>query len=179
MSVTTKRHKGEAPADIKAAVITVSDSKFEYRQGGSKGREDGEDTSGKLILERLEEAGCNVVHYEIVPDDESRILEAVKGAAAGQKPDLIITTGGTGISRRDVTIEALEKLFEKRLEGFGELFRALSFEKIGNAAMLSRATAGVFRDVLIFALPGSPHAVDAGMELISGEAGHLVKHLRE
>ncbi len=179
MSTTTKRHKGEAPVDITAAVITVSDSKFEYQQGRGEGGEEDEDLSGKLILEKLEDAGCRILHYEIVPDEEPKILGAVRKTVGNHKPDILITTGGTGISRRDVTIEALEKIFEKRLEGFGELFRALSFERIGNAAMLTRAAAGVFKATLIFALPGSPHAVETGMELISGEAGHLVKHLRE
>ena len=93
--------------------------------------------------------------------------------------EVIITTGGTGISKRDITIETIKPLFQKELDGFGEIFRYESYKEVGTGAILSRATAGVYNGTLIVALPGSPHAVDLGMKIIIPELGHLVKHLND
>jgi molybdenum cofactor biosynthesis protein B len=169
-SPTTKKHKEEAPAQVTACVITVSDSKFE---DGTK------DTSGRIIMDRLEEAGHTVLFHTIVPDNPGMILETVDHLMGRYDPDIIITTGGTGISSRDTTVEALESIFEKTIQGFGEYFRRLSFDQVGPAAIISRATAGVCSGTLIFALPGSPNAVKTGMDIIASEAGHMVRHARE
>jgi molybdenum cofactor biosynthesis protein B len=111
----------------------------------------------------------------IVKDDPSAVQQAVQAASA----EVVITTGGTGITSRDGTYEALSALFEKRLDGFGELFRMLSYEQIGSAAMMSRASAGVIGRTAVFSLPGSEHAVRLAMEkLIIPEIGHIVRELR-
>jgi molybdenum cofactor biosynthesis protein B len=170
MSETTDKHKRDAPASIKAAVITVSDSKSEHRE---------DDTSGRFISDALKGVGHEVLSYKIVPDDESTILEAIDYIIDNQSPDVIITTGGTGISKRDVTIEAVSSMFDKVLEGFGEFFRKESSKEMGSAAILSRATAGVSDGTVIFALPGSPDGVQTGMGIILKEIGHIVKHAKE
>jgi molybdenum cofactor biosynthesis protein B len=170
MSETTNRHKKEAPESIKAAVITVSDTKSQKKDT---------DTSGTYIKEALTGAGHEVISYKIVPDDEATIIETIDYIIEKQSPDAIITTGGTGISKRDVTIEAVSALLEKTLEGFGELFRSKSSKKIGSAALASRAIAGVSNGTVIFSLPGSPDAARTGMDIILKEIGHIVKHARE
>lgn len=179
MGETTEKHKAEAPKTLRAAVITVSDSKYDYLWSGDKTLEEAEDVSGKLIIAGLENAGHEVVFYTIIPDHEGMIVETLDYIDATYAPDIIITTGGTGIGWRDVTIEAVESVFDKKLEGFGELFRKISFEELGSAALLSRATAGVCRDMAVFALPGSPDGVKTGLDIILKEAGHIVKHVRE
>jgi molybdenum cofactor biosynthesis protein B len=170
MSETTNRHKQEAPSTIKAAVLTVSDSKSKKEE---------EDTSGRLISDSLKGAGHDVVSYKIVPDDEGSIIETIDYIIENQSPDAIITTGGTGISKRDVTIEAVSGMLEKTLEGFGELFRSKSSESIGTAAVATRALAGVSNGIVIFSLPGSPDAVKTGMDIILKELAHIVKHAKE
>ncbi|MEM3793552.1 MAG: MogA/MoaB family molybdenum cofactor biosynthesis protein [Candidatus Bathyarchaeia archaeon] len=155
---------------MKFAVITCSTSR-------SKGS--GEpDVSGETIVGLMEGKGHKLTMRAIVPDDESAILEAVLEAL--KEADVVIITGGTGIGRGDVTIEAVSKLFEKDLPGFGELFRHLSFERIGSPALLTRAAAGIRGESVIFCLPGSPEAVKLAMEnLIIPEAAHIVGHLRK
>jgi molybdenum cofactor biosynthesis protein B len=170
MNETTDRHKKEAPVSIKAAVVTISDSKSETKE---------DDTSGRYITDTLKEAGHEVISYKIVPDDKGSIIEAIDYISDRQFPDVIITTGGTGISSRDVTIEAVSGMLEKVLDGFGEFFRRESFEKMGSAAILTRAIAGVSGGIVIFSLPGSPDAVKTGMNIILKEIGHIVKHARE
>ncbi len=170
MSDTTAKHKEEAPGTVKAAVLTVSDSKSNNA---------GKDTSGQYISDALKGAGHDVVSYKIVPDDEASIIEAIEHIIENQSPDAIITTGGTGISRRDVTIEAVSALLEKVLDGFGELFRKESSKRIGTAAVATRALAGVSNGTVIFSLPGSPDAVKTGMDIILKEIAHIVKHARE
>jgi molybdenum cofactor biosynthesis protein B len=179
MGVTTERHRAEAPGKLKAGVITISDSKYDYLWSKNKSLEEAEDASGRLITNKLREKGHEVVFYTIIPDHEGLIVETIDYIASTYAPDIIITTGGTGVAKRDVTIEALESIFDKSIEGFGELFRKVSFERLGSAALLSRATAGVCGGVVIFALPGSPDAVETGMQLVLKEAGHIVKHVRE
>lgn len=152
----------------RCAVLTVSDSRTLES-----------DASGDLIQERLEDAGHEVVSRELVADDRGQIHRRLESWLEAAELDLIVTTGGTGISRSDRTPEAVRPLLERELPGFGELFRRLSYDQIGAAAMLSRATAGVHGDTAIFALPGSPKAVELAMdELIVPEIGHLLGLLR-
>ena len=170
MSETTVKHKEEAPGIVKVAVLTVSDSKSNNAK---------KDTSGQYISDALKGAGHEVVSYKIVPDDEASIIEAIDYIIENQAPDAIITTGGTGISKRDVTIEAVSGMLEKVLDGFGELFRSKSAERIGAGAVATRALAGVSNGTVIFSLPGSPDAVKTGMDIILKEIAHIVKHARE
>lgn len=157
-----QHHCGDT-ASVRCAVITVSDS-----------RTVDTDTSGKLIRELLSGHGHTITGWDIVPDDAAVVRQRVRELCDGVARQAVILTGGTGIASRDATIEAIESLFEKRLEGFGELFRTLSFEKIGAAAMLSRAVAGICDDTVIFALPGSTNAVKLAMEsLILPQLGHI------
>lgn len=147
---------------IRCAVITVSDT-----------RAADEDTSGALMQERLTEAGHNIVDYRIVPDEPDVIRSTVADLASDA--EAILFNGGTGLSARDRTYDALAGLLDKELPGFGELFRMLSYEEIGAGAMLSRATAGVHRGTLIFSTPGSTNAVKLAMDrLILPELKHLV-----
>jgi len=162
-----REHREDAPKDLRVAVITVSDTK-----------EEGTDESGRILLTGIEAAGHRVAHYAIVRDETPEILRALE-TAIRMGTDAVITNGGTGVATRDVTIEAIAPLFDKTLDGFGGLFRFLSFRKVGSPAMLSRAVAGVYRGVAVFCLPGSPDAVRlAWDELIEPELSHLVGLLR-
>ena len=137
------------------------------------------DASGARIRTALEGAGHRVVTYAILPDEPARIRRHVEDTLADQAVRAVIVNGGTGIAPRDTTYEALTSLFEKRLDGFGELFRMLSWEQVGAAAMLSRAAAGVARGKILVSLPGSPDAVGLAMDrLLVPELGHMA-HLLE
>ena len=161
-------HKAQAPASVACSVLTVSDS-----------RAPDTDTSGRAIREMLEGAGHVVTDHAIVQDEPERVTAHVRAQLADPRTQVIITTGGTGVTPRDGTFEAIDGLLEKRLDGFGELFRMLSFPEIGAAAMLSRATAGTVSRKAIFVLPGSETAVRLAMtRLILPELGHLVQQLR-
>lgn len=150
-------------------ILTVSDT-----------RTPDTDTSGHAILELLEAAGHTVLDYAIVKDDPLQVASAVRAQLADERVRVIITTGGTGVSSRDGTYEAIDGLLEKRLHGFGELFRMLSFQEIGSAAMMSRATAGTVARSAIFVLPGSESAVRLAMtQLIVPELGHVVQQLNK
>ncbi|MEE8358759.1 MAG: MogA/MoaB family molybdenum cofactor biosynthesis protein [Candidatus Hydrothermarchaeales archaeon] len=173
MSETTLEHKKESPEEIGFGVITVSDSRYNAQGDGV------EDVSGRLILDQLGKEGYRSVDYMILPDDRGMIADKVSGLVEREDVDVVLCTGGTGISERDVTIEALEGIIEKRIDGFGELFRRRSFEEIGASVMLTRVTAGVSKGVVIFAVPGSPNAVQTALDIISKEIKHLVKHARE
>ncbi len=175
---TSEKHRKESPKKVKIAVITISDSKHTYRWTGKKGEEN-EDVSGKNIISSIKKAGHILVFYTIVPDHEGMILEAIDHISSTFSPDAIITTGGTGLGPRDVTVEAVESIFDKRLDGFGEMFRYESMKEVGRAAMLSRSTAGTYSGVVVFCLPGSPSACETGVRLILDEIGHIVKHTRE
>jgi len=160
-------HREHAPDDLRVAVITISDTKDEAT-----------DESGRVLRNGIEAAGYRLAHYTIVQDETKEILRALE-TTLRVGADAVITTGGTGVARRDVTVEALEPILEKTIDGFGDLFRLLSFQKVGSAAMLSRATAGVYRGAAVFCLPGSPEAVRlAWEELIRPELPHLVGLLR-
>lgn len=147
-------------------MLTISDTRTEK-----------DDLSGDTIVGLLANAGHLIMGRAIVKDDASAVRHAITANAPGA--DVVITTGGTGITSRDSTFEAIAGLLDKRLDGFGELFRVLSYEEIGSAAMLTRACAGSIRRTAVFSLPGSQHAVTLGMtKLILPEIGHVVRELR-
>ena len=169
MSDPSIEHKAQAPASVACFILTVSDT-----------RTPDTDTSGRAILELLEAAGHMVTDCAIVKDEPAQVASAVRAQLADPRTQVIITTGGTGVSSRDGTFEAINVLFEKRLDGFGELFRMLSFKDIGSAAMMSRATAGTVGRKAIFVLPGSENAVRLAMtQLIVPELGHVVQQLNK
>jgi molybdenum cofactor biosynthesis protein B len=160
-------HHKEALRNLKCAVVTISDTRTEEN-----------DDSGSTIKELLKSQGHEVSSYTIVKDEGESIKTAVMNALG--LSDAVICNGGTGISPRDVTIETLEPLMNRTVEGFGELFRALSYDEIGSSAMLSRAVAGVVSNDLLFCLPGSPNAVKLAMEkLILPEMGHMLSQVRK
>ncbi|MHC1579122.1 MAG: MogA/MoaB family molybdenum cofactor biosynthesis protein, partial [Candidatus Alkanophagales archaeon] len=148
-------HKKAARTRLRCAVLTVSTSKHERKVRG----EPVDDASGSVARRLLEESGHEVVFYDVIPDDLAKIQESVKTLLQASDVDFIVTTGGTGLTKRDVTVEAISPLLEKVLPGFGELFRLKSYERVGTAAILSRAVAGVAAGKVIFCLPGSPDAV--------------------
>ena len=156
-------HKAQATQNVAVWVITCSDSRTEET-----------DTSGALIRELLEKDGHRVAGHRIVPDDPERIREAITAAIQNETTRVVITNGGTGISARDSTYEVVTALLDKRIDGFGELFRQLSFQEIGSAAMMSRAVAGVAGKCVIISVPGSRAAVRLAMEaLILPELRHM------
>jgi molybdenum cofactor biosynthesis protein B len=160
-------HKEGAPTSIGCMVITCSDTRTPET-----------DTSGALIMSALKGRGHLVVSYHLVKDEPSVIRRLVKQGAKDTKVHAIIINGGTGISRRDSTFEAIDGMLEKRLEGFGEIFRFLSFKEIGSAAILSRAIAGVYKGTLVISIPGSEKAVLLAMDqLILSELGHMVREM--
>jgi molybdenum cofactor biosynthesis protein B len=161
-------HRARAPRTVRVFVLTVSDTRTEAT-----------DTSGQAARELCAAAGHEVAGYRILRDEPAEVRALVQELCARGAVDAILVNGGTGLSRRDSTYEALVGLLDKRLDGFGELFRALSFREIGPAAMLSRATAGVCGGVVVFATPGSTPAVRLALEqLILPELGHVVAEVR-
>ena len=164
--MSSDAHKRDAPQTVRYYVLTISDS-----------RTTATDTSGDAIVSLLEAGGHELAGRQIVKDDPDAVRQVIlsqQGAA-----EVIITTGGTGITSRDSTYEAIVGLLDKRLDGFGELFRMLSYDEIGAAAMLTRACAGTIGRTAIFALPGSEHAVRLGIsKWILPELGHVVRELR-
>lgn len=161
-----EEHRHGSPTSVSAWVITCSDT-----------RDGSNDRGGPLIRHLLEHAGHTVTGSSLVRDLPDEIRHAI-ALAADSGVRAIMLTGGTGLASRDVTVETVEGLFEKRIDGFGELFRMLSFQLIGPAAMLTRAVAGVWKGVLIFSLPGSPEGARLAMEkLVLPELGHLVREV--
>jgi molybdopterin adenylyltransferase len=166
-SPSEAEHKQEAPRSVRCFILTVSDTRTSET-----------DTSGRTIADLLAGAGHAVAGRAIVPDDAALVRSTIERQLATVDVQVVITTGGTGITSRDTTFEAVNALIEKRLDGFGELFRMLSYEQIGAAAMLSRACAGSIGTTAVFALPGSAHAVKLAMDkLILPEIGHVVREL--
>jgi molybdenum cofactor biosynthesis protein B len=169
LRVSVAEHKAQAPASVRCYVLTVSDT-----------RTPDTDTGGAAIRELLEAAGHSVSAHDIVRDEPRDVAARVSERLADAGTQVIITTGGTGITSRDGTYEAVHGLLEKHLDGFGELFRMLSFQEIGSSAMMSRATAGTAKGKAVFVLPGSPKAVRLAMtRLIIPELGHVVQQLRK
>jgi len=162
-------HKAKAPASISCFVLTVSDT-----------RTDATDTSGRLITSLLTAQGHTVAGHDIVQDDPDLVRDTVVRQLAQQDVQAVITTGGTGITSRDSTYEAVSALLQKRLDGFGELFRMLSYQEIGPAAMMSRACAGLSSGRIIVSLPGSEDAVRLAMErLVLPELAHMVQQAQK
>ena len=158
-------HKARAPRTVRCFILTVSDTRSEAT-----------DASGRAIADLVAAAGHEVAGRVIVRDDPDAVRGIVERQLATGDAQVIITTGGTGITSRDSTYEAIAGLLQKRLDGFGELFRMLSFQQIGSAAMMSRACAGLAAGRIVISLPGSEAAVRLAMErLIIPELGHLVE----
>lgn len=171
--MSSEGHRREAPKHLRIAVLVVSDTRAAAARKGCD-----EDISGKLFEQRAHELGHMTTRL-IVPDEAAEIIGAVKKFLADEKIDALVTTGGTGVANRDVTIETIQPMFEKELPGFGEILRRIGYEKVGTPALLTRASAGIIRRKPVFCLPGAPNAVDVGAGLILPELGHILKHIRE
>jgi len=170
---TPGRHKKGAKKHYKCAILTISTSKYWNKEKGE------EDISGEIAKEFVTKSGHEAVYYDVLPDEEDKIHAGIS-KALNTDADFIITTGGTGLTKNDVTIEVVSKLMNKEMQGFGELFRQKSYEEIGTAAVLSRAIAGVITQKAIFCLPGSPDAVRLALtEIIMPEIAHIMKHVRD
>jgi len=162
-----REHRATAPRAIGCFVLTISDSKTLET-----------DTSGVLIRELLSGAGHTVVGHAIVKDEPTQVGAVIREGCSNPALQVFVLTGGTGVTSRDSTFEAVEAMLDKRLTGFGELFRMLSYQEIGAAAMLSRAQAGVVKGRALFSLPGSPNACRLALDkLIIPELGHLVREI--
>jgi molybdopterin adenylyltransferase len=168
MPATHEEHRSHGPPSVRCAVITVSDTRTIETDSGGQG-----------VIVPLAAAGHVVVRREIVPDDPARLRELLHELAQLADLDAILLTGGTGISSRDQTYETVTNLLDKPLPGYGELFRMLSYQEIGPAAMLSRAVGGVFSRKLLLTMPGSPAGVRLAMDrIIVPELPHLVREAR-
>lgn len=166
---TDVQHRAQAPASVSCFVVTVSDTRTEAT-----------DTSGRAIADLLVAAGHTLAGRAIVRDDTELVRDTLVRQLARADVDAIITTGGTGITSRDSTYETVAAMLQKRLDGFGELFRMLSYEQIGPAAMMSRACAGLVAARIVIALPGSEAAVRLAMErLVVPELGHMVQQAKK
>jgi molybdenum cofactor biosynthesis protein B len=163
--VSHTEHRAAAPASVACAIVTVSDTRTEAT-----------DVSGRAIATLLADAGHRVAGRTIVRDEPAEVEAALDRFVADPDVQAVVLTGGTGLSRRDGTYEAVAGRLEKRIDGFGELFRALSYQEIGAAAMLSRACAGTVQGRIVVLLPGSEHAVRLALtRLLLPELGHLVR----
>jgi molybdenum cofactor biosynthesis protein B len=170
-------HKAKAPKTLNFGVYICSSSRYRLIQQGEK---EVSDTGGDSLVDLIKKAQQNVLFKKIIADDKALISEAVKEALDMANLDVVVFSGGTGITHSDVTIETVSPFFEKSLPGFGEFFRRISFDKVGSAAVLSRAVAGIAKGKALFCIPGSPDAVRVALEmLILPEAPHIVKHARE
>ena len=165
-SETSKQHQTESPQDISCGVITLSDSRKSKKA----------DLSGQYISEEIE-SRYTLSKRSLIPDEKDDLINAIEDMVS-DNIDVILTTGGTGLDSRDITVETVEKLFEKKLDGFGEIFRMKSYEEIGSAALLSRATAGIYKSSIIFSMPGSPNAVKTALDIIIDELPHFVHHVK-
>ncbi len=177
MSETSRMHKSKAPKTLNYGVYICSTSRYKLMQQGAK---EISDVGGDTIVQLLKNAGQNVIFKKIIGDDKALISDAVKGVLNMTDLDVAIFSGGTGITPTDVTIETVSPFLEKTLPGFGEFFRRISFDRVGSAAVMSRAVAGVAKGKALFCIPGSPDAVRVAVEtLILPESPHIVKHARE
>ena len=160
-----QEHKKEAPQTVNCAVLVISDSRTEDT-----------DESGKLLREKLGQNGHRVIAYSILKNDSEVIKQKIKELLGQEELQVIITSGGTGVSHRDVTVETVSPIMEKRLDGFGELFRSLSYQEIGTASIMSRAIAGVAGGKIIICIPGSLGAAKLAIDnIILPEIGHMVR----
>ena len=168
MTATHQEHKAQGPASARCAVITVSDSRTLET-----------DTGGQAVIDHLTAAGHSVLAREIIPDDPARMRPLLLALRDRDDLDAILMTGGTGVTSRDQTYETVTSLLDKPLPGYGEVFRMLSFQDIGPAAILSRATGGLIGRKVLLTMPGSPAAVRLAMEkIIVPELPHLVREAR-
>lgn len=168
MSDTVQQHHATSPVQLRCGVVTVSDT-----------RTLATDTGGQMLIELLAGAGHTIVQRDLIPDDPERICRLVAEAQQRADLDVLLLTGGTGLGSRDQTFETLSRLITKPLPGYGELFRWLSFQEIGPAAMLSRAVGGLAGRLVVLSMPGSPAAARLAMtRLILPELGHLVREAR-
>jgi molybdenum cofactor biosynthesis protein B len=169
LSQIPQEHRSQSPQTVRCVAITVSDTRtFET------------DTGGQTLVDRLTGAGHTVVLREIIPDEPRPMRELLTMLRDRHDVDAILMTGGTGLGSRDRTFETVEELLDKTLPGYGELFRMLSYQEIGSAAMLSRATAGLIGRTVLLTMPGSPDAVELALDtLILPELGHLVHEARK
>ncbi len=166
-SETSKQHQDASSKDITCGIITLSDSRKSKKV----------DLSGQYMAEEIE-SRYTLKSRALIRDEKDELIDSIK-QMVNDNVDVILTTGGTGLDSRDITVETVESLFEKRLDGFGELFRAKSYEEIGAAALLSRATAGIYKKSIIFSMPGSPNAVKTALGLIIEELPHFVHHVKK
>jgi molybdenum cofactor biosynthesis protein B len=167
--MSSKAHKKNAPRAVKTGIITVSTT-----------RSLKDDKSGLWISKRTKKEGHEVVFHQVIPDEIEIITRTVMDVIKDPAPQALLITGGTGISSKDVTIEAVRPLFTKELTAFGPIFAQLSFEQIDSAAILSRATAGVIENTILFCMPGSINACKLACKaIIFPELGHLVHHIHE
>jgi molybdenum cofactor biosynthesis protein B len=162
-------HKKEAPKSVTMGIISVSTTRALI-----------DDTSGQWIREQAEKKGHQIVFHRVIPDDADKITATLNQEIKESNPQVILMSGGTGITKKDVTIEAVSPLFTKELSAFGPLFAGLSMQEIDSAAIMSRATAGVIANTVVFCMPGSLSACKlACTRLIFPELGHLVKHVQD
>jgi molybdenum cofactor biosynthesis protein B len=167
--MSSTEHKKSAPKTVKIGIITVSTT-----------RSLKDDKSGLWISKRAKKEGHEVVFHQVIPDEIEIIARTVMDVIKDPDPQALLVTGGTGISDKDVTIEAVHPLFTKELTAFGPIFAQLSFEQIDSAAILSRATAGVIEKTILFCMPGSINACKLACKaIIFPELGHLVRHIHE
>lgn len=167
--MSTILHKRKTPKNLRIAIISASST-----------RDISEDKSGIWIKKQAKKEGHDVVVHHTVNDDIKEIQDMVEHIILKISPDVILITGGTGITEKDVTIEAVTPLFDKELTAYATLFAQLSFEEIDSAALLSRATAGVIKNSILFCMPGSLKACKLACKaLIFPELGHIIKHIRE
>ena len=166
-SETSIQHQKESSRDITCGIITLSDSRKSKKA----------DLSGQYMVKEIEKR-YTLKSRSLIPDEKEDLLNTIENMVS-EDVDVILTTGGTGLDSRDITVETVEALFEKKLDGFGELFRAKSYEEIGAAALLSRATAGIYKKSIIFSMPGSPNAVKTALGLIIEELPHFVHHVKK
>ncbi len=160
-----QEHKCKSPKSVSCAVLTISDTRTER-----------DDESGRLLMQKLSENGHRVISHCILKNEADSIKKKIYELLKEEELQVIIATGGTGVSRRDITIETIYPILEKKLDGFGELFRFLTYSEIGTGSIMSRAIAGVAGGKVILCLPGSPEATNLAMDkIILPEIGHLVR----
>ncbi len=174
VSETAELHRKYSTNRIKCGVITLSDSLSEKY---SEKKEYSKDLSGKCIVNKLK-TKYDVIEYDIISDDSELLIKKIN-QFVDNGVDVIFTTGGTGLTTRDITVETVEKLITKELKGFGEIFRRETYDSIGSVALLTRTIAGVYKNTVIFALPGSPNAVELGLDIVFNELGHIVSHAQK
>ncbi|MFC1928122.1 molybdenum cofactor biosynthesis protein B [Chloroflexota bacterium] len=163
--MTYQEHKQKAPQSVSCAVLTISDTRTEQ-----------DDESGQLIRQKLNQGGHRVMFYAILKNEVESIEKRINELLKQDELQVIITSGGTGASHRDVTVETISSILDKKLDGFGELFRFLTYQEIGTASIMTRAIAGVAAGKVILCFPGSPQAVNLAMDkIILPEIGHLVR----